>query len=150
MYPEQKVKEYLAYTAKLKGLSKKDTKAGIEEMLERCLLTDVSAKLCSQLSKGYRQRVGLAAAILHKPPVIFLDEPTTGLDPAQIIEIRKLIKSLSEDHTVVLSTHLLAEVSETCSHAIIISKGEVVAQGSIAELTSERSLEERFLEAVSS
>lgn len=149
LYPELRVREYLKFAGQLKGLSKRQIAQGIDEMLQRCLLEDVSEKLCSQLSKGYRQRVGLAAAILHKPPVIFLDEPTSGLDPAQIIAIRKLIKSFSKDHTVVLSTHLLAEVSETCSHAIIISKGTVVAHGSIDELTNERSLEERFLDAVS-
>ena len=149
LYPELKVIEFLKYSAQLKGLGSKEIKSGIEEMLERCLLEDVKDKLCSQLSKGFKQRVGLAAAILHKPPVIFLDEPTSGLDPKQIIAIRELIASLSKDHTVVLSTHLLAEVAETCSHAIIISGGTVVAHGSIGELTEKSSLEELFLEAVS-
>jgi ABC-2 type transport system ATP-binding protein len=148
LYPELKVSEYLCFVAKLHGMSSRSIKPAISEVLERCLITDVSSKLCGALSKGYRQRVGLAGALIHDPKVIILDEPTSGLDPAQIIEIRKLIKSLADKHTVVLSTHILNEVSETCSHAIIISNGKLAAQGSISELTEDRSLEERFLEAV--
>jgi ABC-2 type transport system ATP-binding protein len=149
LYPEMKVIEYLRYVAQLKNLSKKSIKSSLAEVLERFLIADVKEKLCAQLSRGYRQRVGLAAALIHNPKVIILDEPTSGLDPAQIIEIRELIKGLAGDHSVILSTHILSEVSETCSKVIIISDGELVASGSVEELTENKTLEERFLEAVS-
>jgi len=109
----------------------------------------VQSKLCSEISKGYKQRVGLAQAIIHSPPVIILDEPTSGLDPAQIIKIRELIRSLGEDHTVILSTHILPEVIETCSHVLIIAKGSIVQDTPLMELTAKESLEKRFLELVS-
>ncbi len=148
LYLELRVKEYLSFVAKLKGVSGPEVSKSVDEVIERCFLNDVTNKLCGHLSKGYRQRVGLAQAIVHKPAVIILDEPTSGLDPAQIIEIRKLIRELGEDHTVILSTHILPEVSETCSSVIIIANGEVASSGTIEELTQDGTLEEKFLSAI--
>lgn len=148
LYPELTVREYLEFVARLKEIPRARVKAAVGEAIERCILSDAIKKLCSQLSRGYRQRVGIAAALVHRPPVIILDEPTSGLDPAQIIEIRALIRDLKGDHTVVLSTHILPEVVETCSHAVIIAGGRKVADGSLVELTKDMSLETRFLEAV--
>ncbi len=150
LYPEMRVRDYILFVAKIKGLAKVQAKNATEEMIEQCGLSDVARKLCSELSKGYRQRVGIAQAIVHKPPVIILDEPTSGLDPKQIIEIRRLIRGLREKHTVILSTHTLPEVSEVCSKVIIIAHGRLVVSGSLTELTKEKSLEDRFLEAVAS
>ena len=149
LYPELKVNEYLIFVGKLRGLKGALLKSRIDEMLGKCGLSDVYNRVCSELSKGYRQRVGLAQALIHKPQVIILDEPTSGLDPAQIIEIRKLIKDLATEHTVVLSTHILQEVMETCSRVLIIAKGSIVVEGSVQELTAEKSLEQHFIEAVS-
>ena len=148
LYGELTVLEYLSFVGKLRGLSNRQLRTSLDETLNSCFLTEVGNRLCSQLSKGFRQRVGLAQALIHKPPVIILDEPTSGLDPAQIIGIRKLIKSLGKNHTVILSTHILPEVEETCSRVIIIAHGEKVIEGSISDLTVNKSLEERFLEAV--
>ena len=149
LYPELKVKEYLVFVGKLRGLKGALLKSRIDEMLDKCGLVNVHNRVCSELSKGYRQRVGLAQALIHKPQVIILDEPTSGLDPAQIIEIRKLIKDLATEHTVVLSTHILQEVMETCSRVLIIAKGSIVVEGSVQELTAEKTLEQHFIEAVS-
>ena len=110
LYPEMEVIEYLTFVAKLKGLSNADVPGRVREVCERCAIAHVSTKLIGKLSKGYRQRVGLAQAILHNPDVLILDEPTSGLDPKQIIETRELIKSLAGDHTIILSTHILSEV----------------------------------------
>jgi ABC-2 type transport system ATP-binding protein len=109
----------------------------------------VKNKLCQHLSRGYRQRVGLAQAIIHQPEVIILDEPTSGLDPKQIIEIRQLIKSLGRDHTVLLSTHILPEVSMVCNKVVIISRGRVVMENMVSDISREKSLEQVFLESVS-
>lgn len=149
LYPELRVRDFMNFVAKLKGLSGTAMTAAVNESIERCGLSSVTGKLCGQLSRGYRQRVGIAQALVHKPPVIILDEPTSGLDPTQIIEIRKLIADLKGGHTVVLSTHILSEVTETCSRAIIVAHGQVVVQGPLTELTRDRTLEQRFLEAVS-
>ncbi|HQH27977.1 MAG TPA: ABC transporter ATP-binding protein [Oligoflexia bacterium] len=148
LYPEMQVGEYLKFIAQLKGIPKKELRAKVEAVLERCALDGVVKRLCAQLSKGYRQRIALAGALVHEPKVLILDEPTSGLDPAQIIEVRQMIRKLGEEHTVVLSTHIMQEVSETCSRVIIISGGRIVVQGNLAELTREKCLEEKFLEAV--
>lgn len=149
LYLELTVKEYLKFVAKIKGVSRTARAGAIDRMIDRCGLSQVFNRLCGQLSKGYRQRVGLAQALIHEPKVIILDEPTSGLDPAQIIEIRSLIRGLKGKHTVVLSTHILPEVAETCSKVIVISKGKIQVEGDLAELTQNKTLEERFLEAVS-
>ena len=134
VYPEMEVVEYLSFVGKLKGMSGGSLKSRIDEVCERCAVADVKTKLIGKLSKGYRQRVGLAQAIIHNPDVLILDEPTAGLDPKQIIETRDLIKSLAGDHTIILSTHILPEVEQTCEQVIIINKGKVVATDSVHNL----------------
>ena len=136
LYPEMEVSEYLTFVGKLKGIPSADLARRVKEVEERCAVTDVASKLISKLSKGYRQRVGLAQAIIHNPEVLILDEPTSGLDPKQIHETRELIRSLAGEHTIILSTHILSEVEQTCDHVIIISKGQMVAKDSVANLTS--------------
>lgn len=135
LYPEMEVREYLSFVARLKGIPSSDVDQRVREVSERCAVADVAGKLIVKLSKGYRQRVGLAQAILHNPEVLVLDEPTAGLDPKQISETRELIRSLAGDHTIILSTHILSEVESTCDHVIIISKGELVAKDSVENLT---------------
>lgn len=149
LYPEMTVKEYLTFVGEIKGVPKATLKVRVEEVMERCFVSDVKNKLCQYLSRGYRQRVGIAQAIIHDPAVIILDEPTSGLDPRQIIEIRQLIKSLAESHTVLLSTHILPEVSVVCSKVVIINRGQVVVEKMLSEIGSEKSLEQLFLESVS-
>jgi ABC-2 type transport system ATP-binding protein len=149
LYGEMTVEEYLYFVGRIKGVPGKELKDRVKKGLEQCFLTGVRDKLCQHLSKGYRQRVGLAQAILHDPPVIILDEPTSGLDPRQIIDIRKLIASLAEDHTVVLSTHILPEVSMVCSKVVIVNRGRVVLEGLLADVVRGTSLEQIFLECVS-
>ncbi len=127
LYVDMKVKEYLTFAAKLKGIPKKEVSHSVEEVMEKTGILDVSHRLIRNLSKGFRQRVGLAQAILGFPKIIILDEPTVGLDPKQIIEIRELIRDLSKEHTVILSSHILAEVTELCDYIFIISKGKMVA-----------------------
>src|SRR3954453_17336883 len=127
IYPEMEPAEYLKFVGKLKGLSGANLQKRVDYVSERCAIGDVKKKLLGKLSKGYRQRVGLAQAILHNPDVLILDEPTSGLDPKQIIETRQLIKELAGDHTIILSTHILPEVSQTCQRVVIINKGRVVA-----------------------
>ena len=128
--------EYLTFVGQLKGISSADIKRRADEVIERCSLGDVRVKLIGKLSKGYRQRVGIAQAIIHNPDVLILDEPTSGLDPKQIIEIRELLKPLSGDHTIILSTHILTEVEQSCERVIIISQGKLVAQDSVSNLTN--------------
>jgi ABC-2 type transport system ATP-binding protein len=135
LYPEMEVGEYLTFVGKLKGIPSADLARRVKEV-ERCAVADVATKLISKLSKGYRQRVGLAQAIIHNPEVLILDEPTSGLDPKQIHETRELIRSLAGEHTIILSTHILSEVEQTCDHVIIISKGAMVAKDSVENLTS--------------
>jgi len=134
LYPEMETVEYLSFVGKLKGLAGADLAKRVSEAMGRCAITDVKNKLIGKLSKGYRQRVGLAQAIIHNPDVLILDEPTAGLDPNQIIETRKLIRDLAGEHTIILSTHILSEVEQTCDHAIIINKGKLVAKDSVANL----------------
>ncbi|HEY1218242.1 MAG: ABC transporter ATP-binding protein [Bryobacteraceae bacterium] len=136
LYPEMDVIGYLEFTGKLKGIPSADIKKRVDEVLERCAIGDVRDKLIAKLSKGYRQRVGLAQAIIHNPDVLILDEPTSGLDPKQIIEIRELLKSLAGNHTIILSTHILSEVEHSCERVIIISAGKLVAIDSVANLTN--------------
>jgi ABC-2 type transport system ATP-binding protein len=128
--------EYLNFVANLKGIPRGERKQRVDSVTERCAIGDVSTKLIGKLSKGYRQRVGLAQAIIHNPDVLVLDEPTAGLDPKQILETRDLIKQLAGDHTIILSTHILPEVEQTCEKVIIISKGRLVATDSVQNLTS--------------
>src|SRR6202051_4164384 len=136
LYPEMEVIEYLEFVGRLKGVPKDSLGARINEVIEKCSIGDVRSDLISRLSKGYRQRVGLAQAILHNPDVLILDEPTSGLDPQQIIETRDLIKGLAGDHTIILSTHILPEVEQLCERVIIIAKGKLVATDTVQNLTS--------------
>src|ERR1700726_2284748 len=134
IYPEMETAEYLKFVGQLKGLSGADLRKRIDYVCERCAVADVKTKLLGKLSKGYRQRVGLAQAIINNPEVLILDEPTAGLDPKQINDTRELIKSLAGDHTIILSTHILPEVSQTCEQVIIINKGKIVATDSVSNL----------------
>jgi ABC-2 type transport system ATP-binding protein len=138
LYPEMTVREYLQFVARIKtkGLSASERRNRIEESMRRARVDDMASRHCSKLSKGYRQRVGLAQAILHNPEVLILDEPTAGLDPKQIIETRQLIKELAGTHTIILSTHILPEVAQTCDRVVIINKGRVVAIDTPANLTA--------------
>ena len=137
LYDEMRVREYLRYRAHLKGLKGRNGRQHIGEAMELCGLTHVRRKMIKTLSKGYRQRVGLADALVHKPDLLILDEPTNGLDPNQIRSIRNLIKRLGETHTIMLSTHILHEVEMTCDHVIIIDEGKIKATGSPSELVNE-------------
>ena len=123
--------EYLSFVGKLKGLSGAELSKRIDHVCERCAITDVKKKQLGKLSRGYRQRVGLAQAIIHNPEVLILDEPTAGLDPKQINETRDLIKGLAGDHTIILSTHILPEVEQSCEQVVIINKGKIVATDSV-------------------
>ncbi|HXW90329.1 MAG TPA: ATP-binding cassette domain-containing protein [Terriglobales bacterium] len=134
LYPEMETVDYLTFVGKLKGLSGPELNKRIDFVCERCAVADVKKKILGKLSKGYRQRVGLAQAILHNPDVLILDEPTAGLDPKQINETRDLIRSLAGDHTIVLSTHILPEVEQTCQQVIIINKGKLAATDSVENL----------------
>lgn len=134
LYPDMTVREYLSFVSELKEIPRKDSAAQVDKVLSLVRLTDVSSRLIRNLSKGYRQRTGLAAAVLGFPDIIILDEPTVGLDPKQIIEIRQLIRTLSKDHTIILSSHILAEVQEICDYVLIISKGRLAAEGTPKQL----------------
>src|SRR5215471_18826828 len=134
LYPEMRVTEYLRFRAGVKGLHGRRSRQRLYYVLKRCWLTDVRRQLVGTLSKGYRQRVGLADALLADPPVLILDEPTAGLDPSQIRASRELIRELGRQHTILLSTHILPEVDMTCSHVILINKGQVAAAGPLKEL----------------
>lgn len=135
VYTDMRVREYLAFVGRIKGVPARELRHRVSEASERCAITDVQSRQIGKLSKGYRQRVGLAQALIHNPDVLVLDEPTAGLDPKQIIETRELIRRLSGQHTVVLSTHILPEVSKTCDRVVVINAGKVVAVGTPDELT---------------
>jgi ABC-2 type transport system ATP-binding protein len=148
LYPDMSVTEYLTFVSKIKGVPATERNARVQQVMERTYVTDVASRACGKLSKGYRQRVGLAQALIHNPEVLILDEPTAGLDPKQIIETRRLIKELAGDHTIVLSTHILPEVSQTCQRVVIINKGRVVAVDTPEKLTARlRGSETMFIQA---
>jgi len=134
LYPEMRTADYLAFVGKIKGLRGAELAKRVDYVLGRCAVADVKDKVLGKLSKGYRQRVGLAQAIIHNPDVLVLDEPTAGLDPKQINETRELIRGLAGDHTIILSTHILPEVEQTCQQVIIINKGKLVTIDSVSNL----------------
>jgi ABC-2 type transport system ATP-binding protein len=149
LYNDMTVTAYLRFVARIKGMRKTDIPTALDRALTRCGLTTVTDRVTGHLSKGFRQRVSLAQAIIHNPEVLILDEPTVGLDPQQIIEIRALIRELAGQHTVVLSTHILPEVAQVCEKVVIISAGRVVMEDMLANLTQGQTLEEVFLKAIS-
>ena len=136
LYPDMSVSEYLDFVAKIKGVASADRRKRIDYVMGRTRIADMANRLCGKLSKGYKQRVGLASALVHNPDVLILDEPTAGLDPKQIIETRELIKELAGDHTIILSTHILPEVAQTCQRVVIINKGHMVAVDTPDNLTA--------------
>jgi gliding motility-associated transport system ATP-binding protein len=148
LYLDMRVEAYLRFVAKLRGVPRAKIEPALEHVLEVCGLADMSHRICAQLSKGYRQRVGLAQALIHDPPVLVLDEPTIGLDPRQIHEIRGLIHHLAGNRTVVLSTHILPEVSQICDKVVIIADGRVVLEEYLKKLPAGTSLEDIFLNAI--
>lgn len=149
LYPEMLVRSYLRYVAEIKGLSRSDARSEVGRVMERCGVVSIADRTIRHISKGYRQRVGLAQSLIGNPPVLILDEPTVGLDPKQIISIRQTIKELADEHTVLLSTHILPEVAMICGRVIILNQGRIVAQEAMADLAGDRSLEEVFIEAIS-
>lgn len=138
LYPEMRVREYLRFRAELKGIARAERTRRVGEAMDRAFVDDVAEIPIGKLSKGYRQRVGLADALVASPPLLVLDEPTAGLDPNQIREVRSLVASLAEAHTIVLSTHILSEVEAVCSRALVLARGRVVAQGTLDEIRSQR------------
>jgi ABC-2 type transport system ATP-binding protein len=136
LYPDMTVLDYLTFCSRIKGVPRAERTSRVKTVMERTRVADMAKRHCGKLSKGYRQRVGLAQALLHNPDVLILDEPTAGLDPKQIIETRRLIKELGGDHTIILSTHILPEVSQTCQRVVIINNGRVVAVDTPANLTA--------------
>jgi len=142
LYDDMRVFEYLRFVAEIRGIGKLELKDSIKQAINLCGLAEVVRRPIEELSKGYRQRVGLAQAIIHNPEILILDEPTTGLDPNQIAEIRELIKALGKEKTVIFSTHILSEVSATCDRAIIINRGKIVGEGSPDELAAKAGSEE--------
>jgi ABC-2 type transport system ATP-binding protein len=147
LYPDMTVRDYLTFVARIKGVASREVRSRVDEVMKRTHVADMAGRHCAKLSKGYRQRVGLAQALINNPDVLVLDEPTAGLDPKQIIETRQLIKELGGSHTTVLSTHILPEVSQTCHRVVIINKGRVVAVDTPANLTARlRGTETIFLQ----
>jgi len=148
LYQELTVTEYLTFVGRIKGMGAEDLRSGLDRVMERLALGDVRHRLIANLSRGYQQRVGLAQALLHDPPVLILDEPTLGLDPKQIIEIRELIKSLAGSHTVILSTHILPEATAVCQRVVIINNGRIVAVDSPEGLSARLRQSEKIRVAV--
>ncbi len=148
LYNDMTVTAYLRFVARLKGMPRAEIADALDRVLTCCGLTTVAGRVTGLLSKGFRQRVGLAQAIIHNPAVLVLDEPTIGLDPQQIIEIRALIKELAGTHTVILSTHILPEVAQVCEKVVIINAGRVVMEDILANLTQEQTLEDVFLRVI--
>ena len=138
LYLDMRVREYLEFVARIKRVPRSEVSPRLEATIERCGLGDVQHRVTGKLSKGYRQRVGLAQAILHGPPILILDEPTSGLDPRQVVEVRRLIRELAGEHTIILSTHILPEVSMTCERVIIINHGRIVLSDSLRDLATSR------------
>lgn len=136
LYADMSVRDYLTFVARIKGIAGREVKGRVAEAMKKTFITDMAERHCGKLSKGYKQRVGLAQALIHDPAVLVLDEPTAGLDPKQIIEVRQLIRELAGSHTIVLSTHILPEVSQTCQRVVIIAKGKVVAVDTPDNLTA--------------
>ena len=135
LYDDMRVREYLLFRAELKGLRGQDIRKHMNEALELCSIKDIKSQMISSLSKGFRQRVGLADALINKPPLLILDEPTNGLDPSQIRSFRELIKELAENHTILISTHILSEVELTCDRVLIINKGQMIGNNTPLELS---------------
>jgi ABC-2 type transport system ATP-binding protein len=148
LYNEMRVEAYLRCAGRLRGIPRANIDGAMAHVIEVCGLKDVSTRICGQLSKGYRQRVGLAGAIIHDPQVLILDEPTIGLDPRQIRDIRALIRELGGNRTIVLSTHILPEVSQICDKVVIINEGHVVLEEGLDQLPAGTSLEDVFLTAI--
>jgi len=144
LYPEMRVEEYLHFRGKLFGMDRATVRKAVDRVVDRCRLDEMRRRLIGRLSKGYRQRVGLAAALLHQPPVLVLDEPTSGLDPMQIRETRRLIRDLAGEHTMILSSHILPEIEVTCDRVVIIARGQVRADGTISELQNRAGDEARY------
>jgi ABC-2 type transport system ATP-binding protein len=149
LYNDMTVTSYLEFVGRIKGVARADLTTAFERVVETCGLTGVTGRVLGHLSKGFRQRVGLAQALIHSPRVLVLDEPTIGLDPRQIIEIRALIRELAADRTVILSTHILPEVSQLCQKVVIINEGRIAVEDALENLTREMSLEEVFLRYIS-
>jgi len=148
LYGEMTITEYLRFVARIKGITAKQINEKVEEAIEKCFIKDVRNRLCQHLSRGFRQRVGLAQALIHDPDVLILDEPTSGLDPKQIIDIRRMISNLAKEHTVILSTHILPEVQTVCQKVVIINGGTIALEAMLSEL--HKPLEEVFLECLKS
>ncbi|MBT5549393.1 MAG: ATP-binding cassette domain-containing protein [Nitrospina sp.] len=144
LYPDMSVRDYLIFAAQVRGVITRESRSAVEKVIEKCSLKDVSHRIIGRLSKGYQQRVGLAQAMVHDPDILILDEPTIGLDPIQIIEIRKLIQELAASHTIILSSHILPEITQICQRVIIINEGEIVAVDSLQGLTASMRKSERL------
>lgn len=149
LYDELSVEQYVSFVGRLRGLSGKELRGDLDSILERCRLIEKRKVACGSLSKGFRQKVGLAAAIIGDPKILLLDEPTSGLDPREITEIRTLIRELKEGRTILFSSHILSEISEMCDRVVMFVRGRTVLEGTLSDLTAETSLEKLFLNALS-